>query len=218
MPPLFLGLTSLPNSLPPLSERHRGTGMGVAVSSAHIFPAASSSSGGDSSHSSPAPTWSSLQQETALHKLLQHELLPQAAALHELPQHGSFPWGAVLQEQAAPAWVPHRVTSPASKPALAWAPLSMRPQVLPGTCSGVGFSTGCRWISAPPWTFMGCRATACLIMIFTTGCRGISAPAPGAPPPPPSSLTLVSAELFLSHILTPLSSCCCCCASTFSLS
>ena len=32
----------------------------------------------------------------------------------------------------------------------------------------------------------------------------LSAPAPGAPPPPPSSLTLVSAELFLSHILTPL--------------
>ena len=65
------------------------------------------------------------------------------------------------------------------------------PQVLPGacssagfprghsvlrasTCSGVGSSTGCRWISAPPWTSMGCRGTACLTMVFTTGCRGIS--------------------------------------------
>ena len=37
------------------------------------------------------------------------------------------------------------------------------------------------------------------------GCRGMSDPAPGAPPPPPSSLTLLSAELFLSDILTLLS-------------
>jgi len=38
------------------------------------------------------------------------------------------------------------------------------------------------------------------------GCRGkISAPVSGAPHPSPSSLTLVSAELFLSHRLTPLS-------------
>ena len=58
------------------------------------------------------------------------------------------------------------------------------------------------WIFAPPVTSMGCRGTACLTMVFTMGCRGISAPAPGAPPPPPSSLTLVSAELFLSHILS----------------
>ena len=65
-------------------------------------------------------------------------------------------------------------------------------------------SMGCRWGSAPLWTSMGCKGTACLIMVFCMGCRGISAPAPGAPPPPPSSLTWVSAELFLSHALTPL--------------
>jgi len=44
-------------------------------------------------------------------------------------------------------------------------------------------------------------------MVFVTSCKGrlsaLTFRAP--PPPPPSSLTLVSAELFLSHCLTPLS-------------
>ena len=151
----------------------------------------------------------SLSRETVLHKLLQYE---------------SFSWHAVLQEQNAPAWVPHGVTSPASKPALAWAPLSTGPQVLPGacsmleqglpwghsllrasTCSSVGSSTGFRWVSAPLWTSMGYGRTACLTTVFFTGCRGISALAPGATPPPALSLTLVSADLFLSHVLPPLS-------------
>lgn len=35
---------------------------------------------------------------------------------------------------------PHGVTSPASKPALVWAPLSVGPQVLPRVCSSAGFS------------------------------------------------------------------------------
>jgi len=56
------------------------------------------------------------------HKLLQCESFPQAAVLHELLQHGSLPWRAVFQEQTAPAWVPHGITSPASKPAAVWAP------------------------------------------------------------------------------------------------
>jgi len=72
------------------------------------------------------------------------------------------------------------------------------------TCSGTASFTGCRWISVPTWTSMGCRHTACLA--FSMGCRGIAASVPGAPPPPTSSLTLVSAGLFLSHFLTPLSS------------
>lgn len=42
-------------------------------------------------------------------------------------------------------------------------------------------------------------------MVCTTDCRGISAQVPGAPP---SALTLVSAELFLLHILTLFSGCC----------
>ena len=135
------------------------------------------------------------------------------------------PWTSpmwVLQEQAAPAWIPHGVTSPVSKSAPAWAPLSMGPQVRPrvcssassapghsllraSTCSGVRSSTGCRWISAPPLTSVGYRRTAFLTMVLSTGSRGISARVPEAHPPPPSSLTLLSAELFLSHILSPLS-------------
>jgi len=73
------------------------------------------------------------------------------------------------------------------------------------TCSSMGSSTGCRSISALLWTSMDCRGTACLTMVFFTGCRGISAPVPEAPPLPPSSQTLVSAGLFLSYTLTPLS-------------
>ena len=83
------------------------------------------------------------------------------------------------------------------------------------TCSGVGSSPCCRWISAPALTSMG-AGHSCLTMGCTTGCRGISALAPGAPPAPPASLTLVSAGLFLSHILTPLSRCSFCCTKTFS--
>jgi len=67
-------------------------------------------------------------------------------------------------------------------------------------------STGYRWISAPSWTSMVCRGTNCLTMVFIMSCRGkLSALVSRAPPPPPSSLTLVSAELLLSHSLTPLS-------------
>uniref|UniRef100_A0A8B9G2K7 Ig-like domain-containing protein n=1 Tax=Amazona collaria TaxID=241587 RepID=A0A8B9G2K7_9PSIT len=70
-------------------------------------------------------------------------------------------------------------------------------------------SMGCRGISAPLCTSMGCRgisAPSCTSM----GCRGVFALVPGAPALlPPSSLILVSAGLFLLHILTPLSAVAC---------
>jgi len=139
-------------------------------------------------------------------------------------QHGSLPRGAVLQEKAAPVWVPHGVTSPASKPAPVWAPLStglagparsllqrglptgsQPPSSIHLLWCGVP-SMGYKWSSAPPWTSMDCRGTTCLTMVFSTSCKGrLSALTFRAPPTPPSSLTLMSAELFLSHRLTLLS-------------
>jgi len=198
--------------------------MGVTVSSSHVVSAAPSSSGGGLLTLCPCFNVRSLSREIGLHKLLQHDSFPQAAGLHELPQCVCLSWGAVLQEQAAPVWIPHRVTSPASKPALVRAPLSMGLQVLAGACSSVGLptvsqlpsgihllwrevpSTGYRWISAPPWTSVGCRGTTCLTMVFIMSCKArLSAPVSRAPPRPPSSLTSVCVELFLSHHLTPLS-------------
>ncbi|XP_061851922.1 protein N-terminal glutamine amidohydrolase isoform X2 [Colius striatus] len=49
---------------------------------------------------------------------------PTGAAPHTLPQRGSSTGRTVLQVSTAPACVPHRITSPDSKPALAWTPLS----------------------------------------------------------------------------------------------
>ena len=98
--------------------------MGVAVSSLHVVSAPHFSSGGGLLTLFPCSSVRSLSRETVPYKLLQREPFPQAAVLHKLLQDWSFPRGAVLQQQAAAAWVPHGVTSPASKPALAWASLS----------------------------------------------------------------------------------------------
>jgi len=183
--------------------------MGVMVSSSHAVSAAPCPSGGGVLTLCPCSSVRSVSQ---------------AATLHKLPQRGSFPQGAVLQEQAAPTWVPHGVTRPASKPAPVWAALSMGPQVLAGacsstdsprhhsllqasTCSGVGSlpraAGGYLLHRGPPWAAGGLPASPrsaaqaareesllwCLEHLL----------------PPPSSLTLVTAELFLSHSLTPLS-------------
>jgi len=119
----FLGLTLLPYSLPPpTSEWHRGNGNGICgqFTTCHLcccfllilFPCSSMGS----------HPW-----EIVLRKLLQCVSCLQAAVLHELLHHVSFLWGTVLQEQTDPVWVPHGVTSPASKHAPAWAALSTGP-------------------------------------------------------------------------------------------
>jgi len=108
----------------------------------------------------PCSSMRSLSWEIVLHKFLQHESFPRAAVLHKLPQRGSFPQGAVLQEQAAPAWVHHGVTSPASKPPPAWAPLSTGPQVLAGACSSAGSPQGHSFLQASTCSAVGSLSQA----------------------------------------------------------
>jgi len=144
-------LPPLPSSWAPFQSRFsispppsdtEGRGMGVTVSLSHLVSATASSSGGGLLTLFPCSSVRSLSQETVLHRHLQCESFPWAAAFHELPQRGSLSRGAVLQAQAASSWVPHGVTSPASKPAPVWAPLSMGPQVLAGACSSAGLRMG----------------------------------------------------------------------------
>jgi len=198
--------------------------MGVAGSSAHVVSATASSSGGGLLTFCPCSSVRSLPQETVLHKLLQCESFLKAAALHELPQWvpstGCSPSGTGCSSVGPPqGHKPCQQTCSGMGSSLhesAGPGRSLLQRGLPTGSqlpSGIHLlrrgvpSTVCTWISAPPWTSMGCRGTACLTMVFSMSCKGRhSAPAPGSPPPPPSSLALVSAELFLSHRLTPLSS------------
>jgi len=129
--------------------------MEVEVSSSYIASATPSSSGGRLLTLFSCSRVRSFSWETVLHKLLHCESFPRAAALHKLPQRVSFPWSAVLQEQAAPAWVPHGVTSPASKPSLVWAPLSTGPQVLAGAYSSSGSPRGHSLLQASTHSGMG---------------------------------------------------------------
>jgi len=153
--------------------------MGVMVSSSHAVSAAPSSSGGGLLTLCLCCSMGPLPWETVFHELFQRGSFPRAAALHELLRCGSLPWSAVLQEQAAPAWFPL-----ASQPPLGIHGLQVE------ICSAVDLHE-LQGHSLPH-------------LVFSMGCRGISAPACGAHPPPPSSLTLVSAGLFLSHVLNPL--------------
>lgn len=90
-----------------------------------------------------------LPQETVLCKVLQCESLPWAAFLHKLKKLRSPPQGTALQEQA-PTWIPHEVTSPASKYAIGWAPLFMAP----GWASH-RVTVSCRHPSAPVGVIQG---------------------------------------------------------------
>ncbi|KAM9590844.1 uncharacterized protein ACIBXB_005893 [Morphnus guianensis] len=205
---------------PPVAQGDRDGVYGQFIT--HYFLPLHPPQGEDSSHSSPAPAWGpshGRQSSTNFSNVgPSHRLQFFTNCSSMGPFHGVQSFRSTLLQHGSPTG------SQVLPENLLHGLLSTDPQVLPGacssagfprghsllwepTCSGVGSSTGCRWISAPPRTSMDCRGTACLTMVFTTGCRGISALAPGAPPPPPSSLTLVSAGLFLLHVLTPLSGC-----------
>jgi len=117
-------------------------------------------------------------------------------------------------------WVPHGITSPVSKPAPVWAPLSTGPQFLPANMLQ-------RWLprgSQPPsdiylfrhGVFHGLQVGICSTMDLH-GLQGNSLPHHGllhglqgnlcssvwSTSSPSSFIDLVSAELFLSHRLTP---------------
>ncbi|XP_049649850.1 uncharacterized protein LOC126035357 [Accipiter gentilis] len=206
-PPFFPGSTSLLISLPPPPERCRGTGTGVLWSVHHMLSLPLlPPQGEDSSRSSPDPAWGpshgrqssmNFSNVTPPHGL---QFFTNCSSVG--PFHGVQSFRNGLLQRGLLSL--HGVPGPARSLLQCRLSTGSQPPSGVSTSSGVGSSTGCRRISAPPWTSMDCRGTACLTMVFTTGCRGISALVPGAPPPPPSSLTWVSAGLFLSHILTPL--------------
>lgn len=124
------------------------------------------------------------------------------------------PLGFGLQQ-----WGPCGVSSPARKPAPEWAPPSMGPHVWPGACcctvfpwshsllSGIhllkqGVLHGLQVDICSPVDFHGFHRGSCLTRSVPWAAG--ESPLLRAPPPPPSPLTLVSAEVFLSHVLTPL--------------
>ena len=193
--------------------------MGVTVSSSHIVSAAPSSSGGG------LLTLPLLQREVPLMDISPQnsptEVLPTGCSSSQtapvwVPSTGCSPSGTGCSivspprghkscqqrcsgvsstlhrswQDPAPAWDPYGVTASfRHPPALAWDPFH---GLLVYNCSTVDLH--------------GLQGGNCLTVVFITGCRGkLSAPLSGPPSPPPSSLTLVSAESFLSRSPTLLS-------------
>jgi len=93
--------------------------MGVVVGSPHFVCVAPSSLGEDSSHSSPVPVRGpSHGRQSSLN-------FSNVSPSHRLQFFTNCSnTGPSYQKQAAPLWVCHGVTSPASKPAPAWTSLS----------------------------------------------------------------------------------------------
>lgn len=165
----------------------------------HWVSSAPSSPGQHSSHSSSAPVWGPFHDsppQTSPTWVLPMGYRPSWTALVWVPSTGCAPSGADCS---------HGVTNPPSKTAPMWAPFSTAPEQPFCVTATFGHLPAVAW--GPPWAAGGIcstmdlhgQETACLTMVFTTGCRGNSPLAPGAPPQPPS-LTLVSAEFFLSHV------------------
>ena len=143
--------------------------MGVTVSSSHVSATPSSS------HSSPAPSWGlSHRRQFSINSSKVSPSHRLHAVLHKLLEHRSLSRGAVLQEQTAPERVPHRVTSPASKPAPLWD--SHRSQPPLGIhllqCGEPFLPLLLHW----PWCLQSCHTVSLLSLAGTVH---------SAPPPPP---------------------------------
>jgi len=222
-PPFFLDSTSLPNSLPRPPEAAQGDGIlrlpwvhytlsllllraregtphtlpqpkhgglhtgdsSPQISPAWVLPVSCSSSWTATLWVLPAGCSSSGTDCSSVGPLHGHKSCQQTCSGMGSSLHGSTGPGRSLLQHGLPT--------------------GSQPHLGASTSSSVESSRGCMWTSAPPLTSMSCKGTAYLTTVFSTSCRGISDPAPGVPPPPPSLLTLVSAELCLLHILTPLS-------------
>jgi len=169
--------------------------MGAAISSAHAGSAAPSSSGGGLLTLCHCSSVGSLSQETVLHKLLQRESFPRGAALHTLPQRGSLPTGCSPSGTGCSSVGPPRGHKPCQQ-----------------TCSGVGSSLHS---SAGPGRSLlqrglptGSQLPSSIHLLrrgVLHGLQGNLCSSTCSTSSLPPSLTLVSARLSLSHILTPLS-------------
>lgn len=95
-------------------------------------------------------------------------------------------WDPSCQEPV-PVQASHRVTA----------------SFMASTCSGVRLLHRLQMDLCSPMALHRHQGYRYITMVFPTGCRRISAPAPGATPCLPS-LTSMSAEWFVSYILTPL--------------
>ena len=176
--------------------------MGVTVSSSHVVSAALSSSGVRFLTLFPCSSVRSLSRKTVLHKLLQRESFPGCSSSWTVPAcvlpMGCSPSGTGCSSMGPPQghkpWQQtcsgmgfsfHGSTGPGRILLQHGLPTGSQPP------SGIHLlwcgvpSTGYKWISAPPWTSMGCRGTTCFTMVFMKNCKGrLSALTSRAPLPP----------------------------------
>jgi len=158
--------------------------MGATLSSWHVVSGFPSSSGGGCLTLFPAPEWGpshGRQSSTNFSNMNPSYGLQFSTNCSSMgPFHGLQSFrnrlhqrGSPVESQVLPAnliW--HGLLSPrVHRSCQEPAPSAGSPQghslLQASTSSSVGYSMGCRWISAPPWTSMGCRWTACLTMVFT---------------------------------------------------
>lgn len=121
-----------------------------------------------------------LLQDTVFCKIHQRERFPQATVLIKLLKCGSLSYGV---QSCKDRLLQHG-------PLLHGPPMASHPPLRHPAALAWGLSMGCGWIPASLWISVGCT------MDCTIGYK--------ESPAPPSPLTLVSAELFLSHVLTAL--------------
>jgi len=164
--------------------------MGAEESSSHFVSAALFSSSGGLLTLFHSSSMSSLSQETVLHKLLQHKSFPWAAALHKVPQCGSLPMGCSPSGTGCSNVGPPQGYKPSQQTCSSVGSL---PRATGGYLIHRGLPQTAEGQPASPWSSSRAAREHSLLQHLEHIL------------PPSSSMTLVSAELLLSHRLTPLS-------------